>query len=765
MKKQEKLQFLRNFKETALIENVIRPLFEKMGFQNITLTHGLQEHGLDLVCFEQDKFGEREYIGIQVKAAKIHGSAGKKENASEIFTQAQQAFTHSFIDINDNKEKRIDKYIVMTSGEITHDARDSICGQLKTQGYLKSIQLFDGNKLADLVDQWMPDFFWQEYNYFNRYFNDMKKDFETIKDISAIGQKETVNLEDIYVSLKLEETLRLRDLPMEVEREETAGKIFDEAMIEKRKGRESKTARVIEPETALKQFHRIVIVGAPGAGKTTLLKHLALKNCRENLQKQERITVPIPITLRDFSQSGKSLREYIDAVFEKYGFPEASKFVEKDLNDGKCILFLDGFDELAARENQEKVTKEILEFVSKYHGSRVVVTSRPAGYHHELAGFTRLEVMAFVDQQIQRFILNWFGKPGQKKAQSLFKVVMENENIKTLARNPLMVAIIAIIYEEDRELPNRRVDLYKRAVDVLLSRWDLRKKLKNRFKPDQKEFILKKLAFQCHCRNSRVMKEAEIFTEIGKYSTRLGLKEEDAQPFLEEIWQRSYLLRQISVDTYDFLHLSFQEYFTALELKEQEDGSGTIIVHIARPWWEEPILLYAGISKDAGPLITRIQNEVPEDIFYSNLMLSGKCTADAEFTDPTLKQDISQKLWSLYQTGEFVLLKGTALEVLRRMKPREIIHSLILQLNDDDTGVRWRAASALGAMGDDTVTPSLLKALEDEKETVYHKEYYKKVYRMKVKDFAFESLYKISRRVGVRIVPEDRRRMTDDGRL
>jgi hypothetical protein len=308
------------------------------------------------------------------------------------------------------------------------------------------------------------------------------------------------------------------------------------------------------------------------------------------------------------------------------------------------------------------------------------------------------------------------------------------------------------------------VDLYKRAVDVLLSRWDLRKKLKNRFKSDQKEFILRKLAFQCHCRNLRVMKEAEIFAEIDKFSARLGLKEKDAQPFLAGIWQRSYILRQISVDTYDFLHLSFQEYFTALELKEHQDGIGSIVAHIAQPWWEEPILLYAGICKDAGPLITRIQKEVPEDIFYSNLVLLGKCIADAEFTEPGLKETIAQKLWLLYRDGEFPLLNKIAMDVLRRMKPRGIIDSPVIQLNENEAGVRESAAEALGAIGDDTVTPSLLKALEDEEETNYGKQYHKKVYIMKVKDSAFEALYKISRRLGVRVVPEDRRRTTDDRR-
>ena len=77
-----------------------------------------------------------------------------------------------------------------------------------------------------------------------------------------------------------------------------------------------------------------------------------------------------------------------------------------------------------------------------------------------------------------------------------------------------------------------------------------------------------------------------------KYFPQLKLKEGDAKPFLEEIWKRSYLLRQISLDSYDFLHLSFQEYFTALELKAQEEGISTIIEHLSESWWEEPILLF-----------------------------------------------------------------------------------------------------------------------------------------------------------------------------
>ena len=128
--------------------------------------------------------------------------------------------------------------------------------------------------------------------------------------------------------------------------------------------------------------------------------------------------------------------------------------------------------------------------------------------------------------------------------------------------------------------------------------------------------------------------------------------------------------------------------------------------------------MYTGITQDAGPLIKRIQKEVPEDIFYSNLMLAGKCIADAEFTEPELKEEIIQKLWSLYHTGEFPLLKKRAMEVLALLKPRNIIDLLIQQLTDEDRYLRKCAAEALGAIGSNEAIPALIQAMETETGTV-----------------------------------------------
>jgi HEAT repeat protein/energy-coupling factor transporter ATP-binding protein EcfA2 len=710
MDKKGKLEMLQKLNEKELTKKFLIPLYESegIGCKNVQYTHKILEFGKDIIYYKDDEYGRRIYTGVQVKRTRI--TTGDTKG---IFTQICEAFGEQFNDTSDNKKKSLDKFVVLTSNEIVEDAKQSLSASLRGSHLYKDVTHIDGKQLVSLLEKHLPSAFWDEYDYFNKYFNAMKSEFETIKDITAIGQKEPIPLEEIYVSLRLCEKTTEREIPFEKE-----GKIFAEESIEKEmEERKAEREKVLDAEAALKGYDRLVIVGVPGSGKTTFLKHLALKSCKENLEKQERACVPIPITLREFLGSGRTLREYIDDVFEKYQFPQAKNFVEKDLKEGKCRLLLDGFDELATKENQDKIAEEIRRFTEKYSKSQIIVTSRVAGYHDELKGFTALELMEFDDRQIERFIENWFGKTDPERATSMFGAIMENERIKAIARNPLMIAIIAIIYEEDKKLPQKRASLYERCVEVLLNRWDVQKRLKNKYPSDRKEFILRKLAFYGHINNKRILTEKEVMEEMTKYIPQIQLQEEDAKPLLDEIWQRSYLLRQISIDTYDFLHLSFQEYFTALELEKQPDGISTVIKHLSEPWWEEPTLLYAGISKDATDLILRIKKEVPEDMFCSNLTLFGKCVVDADFTEPSLREEIINSLWSLYQTAEFKPLEEKVVKVLSFIKPDNIIDLLIEDLKSKGSYVRWGAASALGDIKSERAIEPLIKALATDEDS------------------------------------------------
>ncbi|MBN1900890.1 HEAT repeat domain-containing protein, partial [Candidatus Sumerlaeota bacterium] len=708
MNRKEKLEMLQRLDEKTLTKNFLIPLYESegMGCKNVRYTHKSMEFGKDIIYYINDEYERRIYTAVQIKKIKI--------TTSEIDTiqrQIFESFGEPFTDLLDGKKKNIDRIIVLTSNEIIEQAKDSLYATLKGARLERLVTLIDGNEFVCLLEKKLPQAFWDQYDCFNKYFSNLKKEFENIKEVSAIGQMESIPLEDIYVSLKLCE--KMKGLPL---RMDTNLKIFEEKIARDKMVKQEKRDRIIDTEKALNEHNKLMITGAPGSGKTTLLRHLALKLCKENLEKGEKIQAPIPITLGEFSESGKDLREYIDKVFEKFEFPKAKNYVEEDLKQGKCVLLLDGFDELATRERQDKVTSQIQGFLKKYPKARIIATSRIAGYHDELKGFTKLELMEFDDKQIERFIDNWFKKTDPDKGKSMFKEIRKNKQIKSIAQNPLMISIIAIIYEEDKELPQKRVELYERCVEVLLSKWDKKKKLKNRYPSDSKEFILKKLAFLGHCKNKRILTEKEIMEDMLKHFPRLGLKEGDAKPFLDEIWQRSYLLRQVSRERYDFLHLSFQEYFTALELKDKADGISIIIRHLQEPWWEEPILLYAGLSKDACELIRKIQKKVPEDIFFRNLILSGKCISIADYTPPELKKDIINKLWDLYKNAEFEFLKDKAIQALSLIKSDNIINLLINDLKDKDGSVRERAAWELGNIGSDKAIDPLINSLEKDKD-------------------------------------------------
>jgi predicted NACHT family NTPase len=409
MDRKAKLAMLQGLSEDRLRKEVLIPLFRAMKFKDVIEYHGTAEKGKDIIYYTEDSFGDRSYTSVVVKKTTITGAVGKKGNAKEILFQIEQSFDEPYTDVYGLKELVIDKCVVVTCKDIKNTAIESIRGKLKKSNLDKLLRFIDGNKLIELLDKHMPNYFFKEIEYFNTYFNALKTDFERIKDISAIGQKEPVPLENIYVSLKLTETVKEREIPVDEDR-----KIVEDELIRKELEGPAERARVLDAERAITDYNKLVIVGAPGSGKTTLLKHLALKSCTENLKVLERTCVPIPITLRELADSGKDIRQYIDDVFEKYQFHEAKEFVEKDLKTGKCQLLLDGFDELATKEQQEQIAVLIHQFMEKYHKCQVVVTSRIAGYHDELSGFTKLELMEFDDKQIEKFIQNWFGESGNK---------------------------------------------------------------------------------------------------------------------------------------------------------------------------------------------------------------------------------------------------------------------------------------------------------------------------------------------------------------
>ncbi len=287
------------------------------------------------------------------------------------------------------------------------------------------------------------------------------------------------------------------------------------------------------------------------------------------------------------------------------------------LREGKAILLLDALDETVvgehpaqADESYQKAWDAIMHLAARYPEACIVVTARKAGYqqHRPLNGFTVVEVMDFRKEDIRQFVDNWFRCTQRvarvTSADDLMTRLDRNPRIQALAANPLLLSLIVLVYEAQLDLPDRRAELYRECVEVLLTKWDAKRNIRRRriFKPDQKRQLLAEVAWRFHQQGRRYFPEQELLTEIAHFLPALGLSAQDNQQILQEIANENGLLKEQAHGWYGFLHLTLQEYFAATAVNDQNRFTA-LVSQCADPWWEEVLLLYAGQTSDASPLL------------------------------------------------------------------------------------------------------------------------------------------------------------------
>ncbi|PZU95372.1 MAG: hypothetical protein DCE90_12545 [Pseudanabaena sp.] len=351
---------------------------------------------------------------------------------------------------------------------------------------------------------------------------------------------------------------------------------------------------------AVEEFQKLVVLGKPGAGKTTFMKYLAM-SCLAGKFHGE--LVPIFVTLKAYAEERgqPSLENYILTEFAKR---KVSQDLAKQLLDnGKALILLDGLDEVK-KEDDDRVKQDIDQFSRDWLKNRFAITCRIAAREYQFEKFTEVEVADFDDSQIETFVNNWFRERDDSKAKRLLERLQGSKPVKELAKSPLLLTLLCLVFGESNDFPRKRSILYKEGLEVLMKKWDAKRNIEREMiykhlSPQNKEDMLGQIAFNTFVNGEYFFRQEDLQRQIKDYICNLPEASADSEVLrldsevvLKAIEHHHGLLVERARNIYSFSHLTFQEYFAAQEI-ERERHFETLMQHITDPRWKEVFLLTA----------------------------------------------------------------------------------------------------------------------------------------------------------------------------
>jgi energy-coupling factor transporter ATP-binding protein EcfA2 len=412
-------------------------------------------------------------------------------------------------------------------------------------------------------------------------------------------------------------------------------------------------------------FRRLVIIGAPGSGKSTLLEHLTLTYAQRRQRRYHPNApkrLPILLYLRDLREAiaqdpALDLAVLWEQQPDIQPLNPPTRWMQRQLQHGRCLVMLDGLDEVADPSQRQAVSQWVDHQMQGYPNATFIVTSRPYGYRSAPLSRvgTLLDVQPFNLKQVQQFIQNWYFQnermrrlgnddPGvrataQRQATDLIDRIRRNAPLAAMATNPLLLTMIATVHCFRGALPGRRVELYAEICDVLLGRRQDSKGIHGSLTAVQKKSVLQVLALN---RMRHRSEEFSIVTGGLVIQKQVDAVAGDAlypEEFIRSIEMSSGLLVEERTGTYKFAHRSFLEYLAAVQVKELNQ-SLLLTRNIDDPWWEETIRLYAALQ-DASDLVwAALQRQTVQ-----SLSLAYDCMREAlSLSDRPIRQQLEATL-------------------------------------------------------------------------------------------------------------------------
>ncbi len=346
---------------------------------------------------------------------------------------------------------------------------------------------------------------------------------------------------------------------------------------------------------------------------------------------------------------------------------------------------------------------------SAHLGNRFVVTSRIAGYHFARVSddFEHYTIRPMNIEDIERFLEKWCPVAERRIAErqdpdriesraareigGIMRAVREMPGVRRMAQNPLLLRILAIIHRNERHLPQRRVELYETATVTLLRDWNLERGMGMEVVIDEHRAmgLLGPIAFWIHeNRPTGLLTKGEVETQLGAILAREQGDDPEkpslavmaaVEKFLETVRQYSGIFVERGEGLFGFMHLTFEEYFTARHMvSRSSEAKAGILSRLHQPRWREPTLLAVGFMsknfyQDTHELLEAILDHGSEyePVLHRDLLFAAACVGDSVNVAPVLIQDIARRLLALYMdrrdAGRYLRLQAQVKDALQSL--------------------------------------------------------------------------------------------------
>ena len=390
---------------------------------------------------------------------------------------------------------------------------------------------------------------------------------------------------------------------------------------------------------------RLALLALPGGGKSLLLKRIAVayadpsRRAASSDQLPDLNLIPVLIRCREWREHiHRPILSLLKNISDVTGQPQLVGLADALaplFGKGQVLLLVDGLDEIHEDGLRTTFVENLEVFLADNHLTRVVVTSREAGFAlvaPTLARFCNRWRVAPLDAgAIKALCSHWhrlmIGESPeiQQEAERLSAQLLRSEPLRRLAENPLLLTMLLVVKHGAGQLPPDRVSLYGRAVEVLLDTWNIKGHAPLNLKEGIPQLAFAALRLQQAGQQTAtetqligLFEEArEKVPQIRRYA------KDDPKSFLRRVELRSSLLVEGglqadamgAVPFYQFRHLTFQEYLAAVAVVEGHyvgyNKSDTVLTplkeHLTSNEWKEVVPMSAVLArKQAEPLLAAL---------------------------------------------------------------------------------------------------------------------------------------------------------------